>query len=64
MDDELLTPAELSAWLKISAATIKQWRHRGVGPHGFVLGRRVRYRRSVVEKWLRDQEQAERAGAA
>jgi hypothetical protein len=62
MQDELLTTAELSAMIKVPVGTLRQWRHRNFGPAGFALGGTVRYRRSVVEKWLADQERAELAG--
>jgi len=60
--DELLTTAELGALIKVPATTLRQWRHRGVGPVGFrIENGRVRYRRSAVELWLADQEHADAA---
>ncbi|WP_083749362.1 helix-turn-helix domain-containing protein [Frankia sp. CcI49] len=64
MSDEFLTTAEVGAMLKIPVGTLRQWRHRGFGPRGFAMGGTVRYRRSVVEKWIADQEHAELDGAA
>ena len=37
--DELLTVAEVAALLRLPAATVRYWRHIGVGPHGFRIGR-------------------------
>ncbi len=62
--DEFLTTTELGTLLKVPVGTLRQWRHRGFGPRGFALGGTVRYRRSVVEKWIAEQEAAELAGAA
>jgi hypothetical protein len=32
--------------------TLYGWRHRGLGPAGYRIGRHVRYRRGTVEAWL------------
>jgi predicted DNA-binding transcriptional regulator AlpA len=55
-DDEILTTEETAAMLKSPVATVRWWRHKGVGPKSFVLGsRKVRYRRSDVLAWLDEQ---------
>jgi predicted DNA-binding transcriptional regulator AlpA len=51
-DDELLTPVELSAKIKIPVATLSTWRARRQGPRAFRVGGHVRYRRSEVDRWL------------
>ena len=56
---ELLTTEEVAALLRRPAGTIRQWRHRGYGPKGFRLGGAVVYRRSAVEAWVRDCEEAQ-----
>ncbi len=43
--------ALLAAVLRASAATLRYWRHLGVGPDGFRLGRRVVCRREDVDRW-------------
>jgi excisionase family DNA binding protein len=48
----LATPVELSAYLEIPEATIRIWRHRGVGPRWVRVGRHIRYRWTDVEEWL------------
>jgi len=58
---ELLTLAEAAAVLRTPVATLRYWRHLGVGPDGFRLGRRVVYRREDVNRWLSDQQQAQSA---
>lgn len=50
---ELLTVAEVATMTRLSAGTLRYWRHAGSGgPPSIKLGRRVMYRRTDVEKWL------------
>ncbi len=49
---ELLTTAEVALLARAPVSTVRYWRHLGVGPASFRLGRRVLYRRSDVSKWL------------
>ena len=57
--DELMTLEEVAAYLKLPVATLRKWRATGYGPPGFRLGKWVRYRRSQVERFIRDQEERE-----
>ena len=57
--EELLTLEEVAAVLRAPVATLRYWRHLGVGPDGFRLGRRVVYRREDVDRWVAEQEQAQ-----
>jgi excisionase family DNA binding protein len=50
--ERLMTIADLSVMLGIPIDTLYGWRHRGVGPAGYRIGRHVRYRRDAVEAWL------------
>ena len=50
--ERLMTIRELSAMLGVPIDTLYGWRHRGVGPAGYRIGRHVRYRRATVEAWL------------
>ena len=50
--DPLLTPTEVSAWIRKPVATLDQWRYRGQGPASIKCGNDVRYRRSDIEAWL------------
>ena len=59
MTDALLTPEELSGWLKIPIRTIYGWRYRGASPRAIVVGRHLRYRQREVEEWL-DGQMSER----
>lgn len=53
-EDEVVTPKELAAELKIAIATIYSWRCRGQGPEGFIAGGSLRFRRSAITRWLAD----------
>lgn len=58
--NELMTTAEAAELLHSPVATLRYWRHVGVGPRSFKLGaKRVMYRRSDVEAWLQEQYEAE-----
>jgi len=48
----LMTINEVATMLQIPVGTMYQWRHRGLGPAGFRIGRHVRYRLTDVEAWL------------
>lgn len=43
-------------YLGLSPNTLYVWRHRRQGPPSFRMGRRVMYRISALDKWVRDQE--------
>lgn len=55
-DDPLLTVDQVCLRLQVSKATLGRWRSAGVGPASFLVGDRVRYRRSAVEAYIADQE--------
>lgn len=57
--DELLTSVQISEQCQVPLETIRRWRHKGVGPPSFRIGRHVRYRRDLFEAWLREQEEHE-----
>ena len=53
---------ELAERINMSPATLRYWRHQGVGPKWFRLGpRRVVYRVSDVQAWLDTQYTADTA---
>ena len=62
-DDLLLLP-EVAELTRQSIDTLRGLRHRGEGPQGFRMGRRVVYRRSEVLDWIAAHEQAEHASRA
>jgi excisionase family DNA binding protein len=54
-DAELLTVADVAAMTRLAVGTLRYWRHTGSGgPPSVKLGRRVLYRRSDVEEWLKE----------
>ncbi|MGY1745557.1 helix-turn-helix transcriptional regulator [Blastococcus sp. SYSU D00695] len=59
--EDLLTLAETAAYLRTPVATLRYWRHLGLGPAGFRLGRRVVYRRGDVDRWLTERQAADGA---
>ena len=56
--DELLSIADLAAYLGVPVATIYRWRYQRQGPLGYRIGRHVRYRSSDIEHWLEKQRDA------
>ena len=53
---DFLTQDEAAAELKICERTLDRWRRLGEGPPVTKLGRRVLYRRSSLQTWLRTRE--------
>ncbi len=53
--EPLMSIEDLAEFLGIPTGTIHQWRHKGKGPKGFRVGRWVRFERSEVERWVREQ---------
>ena len=53
---DILTTDEVAAYIRTPTATLRWWRHQGIGPHAFKLGgRKVMYRKSDVLDWLERQ---------
>lgn len=51
----LMTLVEVAEFLRTPPATLRYWRHLGIGPKSFKLGRTVRYWRDDVMSWLSQQ---------
>jgi len=62
--EPLLTIEDVAAYLQVPVGTLYQWRTRGGGPVGLRVGRHVRYRRSDVERWLKQCAQRTKASAS
>lgn len=58
---KLLTLAEVAELVRAPAGTLRYWRHMGLGPKSFKVGRRVMYRAEDVQSWL-DEQYAESSG--
>lgn len=56
---DLLTIEEVSERYRVPVGTLRFWRHKGVGPAGFRIGRRVVYRTADCEAWLAQQMAAQ-----
>ena len=52
---ELWSIEETSAYLRIPAGTLYQWRHRRMGPPAFKVGRHLRYDPAAVRAWVMGQ---------
>ena len=50
--ERLMSSRELADHVGVPLATIYQWRVKGTGPHGFMVGKHLRYRVSDVNSWL------------
>lgn len=59
-DDELMSMKEVAALVRVPEATLRYWRHLGIGPQGFRIGRSVRYWHNEVLRWLEEQTDTER----
>ncbi len=60
--DDLLLIDEVAAITRRSVDTLRWLRHKGEGPEGFRMGRRVMYRRGVVMEWIARQEREQLGG--
>ena len=58
-ESDLLLLPEVAQITRQSVSTLRWLRHKGEGPPGFKVGRRLLFRRGEVEAWLRQHEQAE-----
>jgi DNA-binding transcriptional MerR regulator len=56
---DLLTLTEAAAFLRAPVATLRYWRHLGIGPEGFRLGRRLLYRREDLDRWVAEQRKTQ-----
>jgi predicted DNA-binding transcriptional regulator AlpA len=59
MADRILNTSEVSQLTHVPIATLRWWRHNGMGPKSFKLGpRKVMYKESDVVAWLDQQYKA------
>lgn len=54
--DEVMTTVEAAKFLKCSRQQLELWRMKGQGPSYSRIGRMIRYRRSVLLRYLADQD--------
>jgi predicted DNA-binding transcriptional regulator AlpA len=56
-NQEILNEREVADWLGLSEPTLFRHRRDGTGPKFIQLSaRRVAYRRSAIDEWLKDRE--------
>lgn len=60
-DDEMLDIHEAALFLRVPEGTLRYWRHLGIGPRSFKVGRHVRYWRSDLILWLAEQTEGPHA---
>lgn len=53
--DDLLTLREVAQILRVPEATLRYWIHKGTGPTNLKIGRHIRYPRTALQHWLREQ---------
>ncbi|HEY9408556.1 MAG TPA: helix-turn-helix domain-containing protein [Jiangellaceae bacterium] len=56
--DPLWSVHDTSAYLGVPVATLYKWRHLGLGPVAFRVGRHLRYDPATIRQWLLDQAAA------
>ena len=65
MERTVLRVDEVSELTGVPMATLRYWRHRGIGPTSYTLGpRRVVYDRAVVEAWIDEQRRSSGGGGS
>lgn len=55
-DAAFLSLPHAATYLGLSPNTLYVWRHRRQGPPSFRMGRRVMYRITALDEWVRAQE--------
>lgn len=60
MTERLLVMSEVSERVRVPVSTLRHWRQINIGPRAARIGRRVMYRESDVDAWLRDQFERDR----
>jgi len=55
-EPELLTSVEAAQITRTPLATLRYWRHLGIGPRSFRIGRRVVYRKTDLHEWITSEE--------
>jgi DNA-binding transcriptional MerR regulator len=53
-----LSTREASTYLSLSESTLRYYRHIGIGPASYVLGRRVFYDLADLDAWAEAQKSA------
>lgn len=59
-----VTASELAKRFGIPEGTLRYWRHAGIGPRSFKVGRHVRYDKEEVFAWIEKQKELTGRGDA
>lgn len=57
--DPWVTKNELARELRLNPRTLDNWRFEGKGPRGVIIGRKLLYRRSEINRWAEEMERRE-----
>jgi excisionase family DNA binding protein len=55
--EEYLKIDEAAAYMRTPVETLRKWRSQGTGPRAARAGRSLLYRRSEIDRWIREREQ-------
>ena len=58
MDEHLMTTEQVADFLSVPVSTLYAWRYRRTAPRAIRVGKHTRYRRTDVEAWLVEHEDA------
>jgi DNA-binding transcriptional MerR regulator len=61
--DDLLVIGEVAERLRLTSQSLRVLRHRGRGPKGFIVAGSLRYFRSDVDQWIREQQERDASAA-
>src|SRR5437660_624823 len=59
MNDPNIPFPQAAERLGVPEATLRYWRHLGIGPRGFKMGRRVFFKASELDRFEREQQAAD-----
>jgi predicted DNA-binding transcriptional regulator AlpA len=59
--ERLWTVQDVARFLGVPVMTVYGWRSKGAGPHGFRVGRWLRYDEHDVRRWVAEQGDSRRA---
>lgn len=57
--DEVLDLSQAARAMGMAESTLRYWRHLGVGPKSFKIGRRVKYMRSDLDAFIEQSRAAD-----
>lgn len=60
----LLTISEAANYVRSPVATLRYWRHCGIGPTSLKIGRHVMYRVADLEAWIDEMASSHNQNAA